>query len=150
MVPEQLIGELEVPLRHHLAQLPLQGIGIHLASPLVALGDDHIHRVGALADALVDPRQLLLQLLDREADRAKHAKPPSLADLHHHITAMGECEDGILDPKTLANLGAHSLRPPVNTLPMQRMRSLGDAQPNRRRRATETAGAQKPGKRIIQ
>src|SRR5262249_40593674 len=74
----------------------------------VLVRDDDVDAVGVVADVLVDPVQLDLQLLGREAHCAQHAETPGLADCDHDIAAVGEGEDRKLDAKLVANRGVHA------------------------------------------
>ena len=51
-----------------------------LAHALVLAGDDDVDAVGLVADVLVDPLELDLELLGGEADGAEHAEAAGLAD----------------------------------------------------------------------
>ena len=77
---EQVAGEVEVALGHHvlehLGELLGRHVGVHA---LVLVGDDDVDAVGVVADVLVDPVQLDLELLGREADGAEHAEAAGLA-----------------------------------------------------------------------
>ncbi len=63
LVGQDLLGELEMALGHHLAQLVGQVVGVHVAHALVLAGDHDVDAVGGVADVLVDPGQLDLELL---------------------------------------------------------------------------------------
>ena len=65
--------------RDHVAQRLLELLRVDLAHALVLAGDDDVDAVGLVADVLVDPVELDLELLGREADRAEHAEPAGLA-----------------------------------------------------------------------
>ena len=62
---------------------------------------------GLVADVLVDPLQLDLELLGREADGAEDAEAARLADRGDHVAAVAEREDRELDAERLADLRAH-------------------------------------------
>src|SRR5262249_31392397 len=108
VLAQQLVGELEVRLRDRREQHLLQLLGVALADALVLLRDDDVDAVLAIADALVDPGQLALELLRREADRAEHAEAAGPADRDHHVAAVGEGEDGDVDAQAGAQLGLHT------------------------------------------
>ncbi len=82
VVGQQLAGEVEVLLGDHVersisASSSADDVGVHA---LVLVGDDDVDAVGVVADVLVDPVQLDLELLGREADGAEHAEAAGLAD----------------------------------------------------------------------
>jgi hypothetical protein len=61
-----------------------------------------------VADVLVNPIELDLELLRREADGAEHAETTRLADSDHDIAAVGEGEDRELDAEFVAYRGVHA------------------------------------------
>ena len=61
-----------------------------------------------VADVLVDPVELDLELLGGEADGAEHAETAGLADRHHHVTAVREGEDRELDVEVVADGRMHT------------------------------------------
>ncbi len=65
VVGEELLGEVAVLLGHHVAQRLGQLLRVHLAHALVLAGDDDVDAVGLVADVLVDPLELDLELLGR-------------------------------------------------------------------------------------
>ncbi len=65
--------------------------------PSYLFGDDDVDAVGVVADVLVDPVELDLELLGREADRAEHAEAAGLAHGDDDVAAVGEGEDRELD-----------------------------------------------------
>src|SRR5690606_1443347 len=93
VLTEQAGGELAVLLRDHRAELLLELRRIDLAHSLVFAGDDDVDAVGVLADVLVEPAQLDLELLRREADGAEHAETSRLADRRDDVATMAEGED---------------------------------------------------------
>ena len=107
VVGEQLRGELAVLQRDHRAQVLLELARVHLAHALVLLRDHQIDAVGLVADVLVDPAALDLELLGREADRAEHAEAARLRDRGDHVAAVREGEDRELDAEALAEIGVH-------------------------------------------
>ena len=104
---EDLVGELHVLLRHHVAQHLPELLRVELVHPLVLAGDDDVDAVGLVADVLVDPLQLHLELLGREADGAEHAEAARLGDGGHDVAAVGEGEDRELDAELVAEGGVH-------------------------------------------
>lgn len=79
VVGEDLLPEVKVLLGHHLAQRLGQLLrGQVRVHALVLVGDDDVDAVGVVADVLVDPVELDLELLRREADGPEHAEPPAL------------------------------------------------------------------------
>jgi len=107
VVGEELRGEFAVLGGNRGLELLLELIRIELTHALVLLGDDGVDGVGLVADTLVDPSQLDLELLRRESHRAKHPHSPGLADGHHDVAAVGEREDRDIDPEKVTNLGSH-------------------------------------------
>ena len=79
--------------------------GVHA---LVLVGDHDVDAVGVVADVLVDPLQLDLELLGREADGAEHAEAAGLAHRDHDVTAVGEGEDRELDAEVVADGRVHA------------------------------------------
>ena len=75
---------------------------------LVLVGDHDVDAVGVVADVLVDPVQLDLELLGREADGAEHAEATGLADGDDDVTAVGEGEDRELDAETSRKSSFHT------------------------------------------
>jgi hypothetical protein len=107
VVREDLLDELAVLGRDHLAQLLLELLRVHLAHALVLPGDHEVDAVGLVADVLVDPLELDLELLGREADGAEHAEAARLRDGGHDVAAVGEGEDRELDAQAVAEIGVH-------------------------------------------
>jgi hypothetical protein len=108
VVGEDLRAELAMLERDHLLQLGLELRGIHLAHALVLAGDHDVDAVGLVADVLIDPLELDLELLRREADGAEHAEAPRLRDGGDHVAAVGEGEDRELDAEPVAERGLHA------------------------------------------
>jgi hypothetical protein len=110
VVDEQVAGEVDVTPRHHvlehLGQILRRHVGVHA---LVLVGDDDVDAVGVVTDVLVDPVQLDLELLGREADGAEHAETTGLGHRDDDVTAVGEREDRELDPQFVADGSAHQL-----------------------------------------
>ena len=101
--------EVEVLLRHHLAQRLGQLLGGQVrVHALVLVGDDDVDAVGVVADVLVDPLELDLELLGREADRAQHAETAGLAHRDDDVAAVGEREDRELDAEFVADGSVHA------------------------------------------
>ena len=110
---EQTSGETAVVVGHHRLQLGLELHRVHLAHALVLAGDDDVDAVGVLADVLVEPVELDLELLGREADGAEHAESAGVGHRRDDVAAMGEGEDRELDAEPVADLGVHGLSPCV-------------------------------------
>ena len=81
---------------------------LELLQELVGLGDvgtrvrgrhHDVHAVGLAVDVLVDPRELLLELLRREPQRAEHAEPAGARHRRRHLLVHGEGVDRMLDPE---------------------------------------------------
>ena len=108
VVGEQLAGEVEVALRdhvlEHLGELLGGHVGVHA---LVLVRDDDVDAVGVVADVLVDPVELDLELLGAEADGAEHAEAAGLAHRDDDVAAVGEGEDRELDAELVAEWRAH-------------------------------------------
>ena len=109
VVGEDLARERAVLLGDHLLEhlLELLRIGLAGALPLVLARDHEVDAVGVVADVLVDPAQLDLELLGREADRAEHAEAARLRHRDDHVAAVGEREDRELDVEPVAEVGVH-------------------------------------------
>ena len=79
VVDEQVAREVEMGLRNHvlehLGELFGRHVGVHA---LVLVGDDDVDAVGMVADVLVDPVQLDLELFGREANGAEHSEATGL------------------------------------------------------------------------
>ena len=88
-------------LAQHLRELVAGHVGVHA---LVLAGDDDVDAVGLVADVLVDPLQLDLELLGGEADGAEHAEAAGLGDGDDDVTAVGEGEDRELDAEVVAEV----------------------------------------------
>ena len=109
VVDEDLAGEVEVLLRHHVGQHLREFVGGQVrVHALVLVGDDDVDAVGVVADVLVDPVELDLELLGREADRAEHAEAAGLADGDDDVAAVREGEDRELDAELVAEGGVHA------------------------------------------
>jgi hypothetical protein len=110
MVGEDLLGELNVLLRHQSIELLLEHLGRQVGGvhALVLVRDDDVYAVGVVADVLVDPVQLDLELFGSEADRAEHSEAAGLAHGDNDITAVGEGEDRELDIELVADGGVHA------------------------------------------
>ncbi len=74
----------------------------------IVLGDHHIHTVGLVADVLVNPVQLLAQLLRIHKAGAQHTQATGLADFHHHVAAMGKGEYGHIYAQIFTDFGVHN------------------------------------------
>ena len=109
VVGEDLARELQMLLRHERIELLLEHLwrqigGIHA---LVLVRNDDVDAVGMVADVLVDPLQLDLELIRRVSDRAEHAEPACLAHGDDDVPAVGEREDRELDVELVADGGVH-------------------------------------------
>ena len=108
VVVEELAGEVEMRLRHHLLQHLREVLGGHVGVHALVLVRDHdVDAVRPVADVLVDPVELDLELLGAEAHRAQDAEAAGLAHRHHNVTAVGEREDRELDAELVADRGTH-------------------------------------------
>ena len=85
----------------------------HRESTLVGSGvagrNDQVDAVGAVAQLVLDPGQVGLQLGVAVGHRAQHAQTPGLGDGDHHVTAVGEGHDGELDIEHLGDRGLHGI-----------------------------------------
>ena len=108
-VGKHLVGELPMLLRDRREQHLLELDGIHLAHALVLAGDHDVDAVRLVAHVLVDPLELDLELLGREADGAQDAEPAAARDGGDDVAAMGERENGELDAELVAERGVHDL-----------------------------------------
>ena len=88
-----------------LQHLRRQVRGVHA---LVLVRDDDVHAIGVVADVLVDPVQLDLELFGSETDRAEHSEAACLADGDDDVTTVGEGEDRELDIELVADGGVHA------------------------------------------
>ena len=110
VVGEDLAGEVEVFLRHHVLQRLREFVGGQVGvHALVLVRDDDVDAVGVVADVLVDPVQLDLELFGGEADGAEHAEAAGLAHRDDDITAVREGEDRELDAEFVADGRMHAL-----------------------------------------
>ena len=109
MLGEDLLDEVAVALRDHRPQVLLELGRVELTHALVLAGDHDVDAVGLVADVLVDPRQLDLELLGGEAHGAEHAEAARLRDRGDDVAAMGEGEDRELDAELLGQFGLHGV-----------------------------------------
>ena len=72
---------------------------------------DEVDAVGPVADLVLDPGEVDLELLGRVGHRAEHAEPAGLRDGGDDVAAVGEGEDRELDVEQVGDGGAH--RSPV-------------------------------------
>src|SRR5690606_5209563 len=72
-----------------------------------ASSDLDVDAVGLVADVLVEPGELDLELLGAEADGAEHADPARLGHRGDDVAAVAEGEDRELDAQLVADRGAH-------------------------------------------
>ena len=108
MVGEDFLGEVQMLLGNHLAQHLGEFLAGHArVHALVLVGDDDVHPVWMVTDVGVDPVQFDLELFGGEPHRAQHTEAPGFADGDHDIAAVGEREDGELDPELVAKCGVH-------------------------------------------
>jgi hypothetical protein len=112
VLEQQVPSEVEVPLRNHLpqhvAQLVCGEICVHA---LVLIRDDDVDAVGVIADVLVDPVQLYLELLGTEADGTQDAEATRFGHGHHDVATVGEGEDREFDAELVTDWGAHGQFP---------------------------------------
>ena len=109
VVGEDLARKLQMLLRHERIELLLEHLwrqigGIHA---LVLVRNDDVDAIGMVADVLVDPLQLDLELIRRVSDRAQHAEPACLAHGDDDVPAVGERKDRELDVELVADGGVH-------------------------------------------
>jgi hypothetical protein len=123
VVAEQLRSEVAMRLRHELLQLGFERRRVEVAPlPLVLARDHDVDAVRLVADVLVDPLHLDLELLRRESHRAEHAEPARGGHRGRDVAAVREGEDRELDAEAFAEGGAHGdlrgrpLRTGVHTL----------------------------------
>ena len=109
VVGQDLEGELLVLGGDQAADLGLELVGVHLVHALVLGRDDDVDAVGPVADVLVDPGELHLELLGGEGDGPEDADAPGVGHGGHHVAAVGEGEDGELDAEPVADLGVHGV-----------------------------------------
>ena len=79
VVGQDLLGEGAVLVGDHRPQLGLELDRVDLAHALVLAGDDDVDAVGVVADVLVEPGQLHLELVGAEADRTEDAQAAGVA-----------------------------------------------------------------------
>jgi hypothetical protein len=115
-----------------------------------SLRDGGVDTVDMIADMLVDPVQLLLQLLGAESHSSQYADTTRLANCHHHITAVGEGENRGLDAQLFAEFSLHAVTPvvvvplpftgkPMNTI-VEDARQCGNDNNGRNDRQKRTPG----------
>lgn len=109
VVGEDLLGEVAVALGDMFDEFGLELFGGEAVDtfPLVFGGDHQVDAVGVVADVLVQPGQLDLELFGGESDGAEDAETAGVADRGRHVAAVGEGEDGELDPQPVADIGTH-------------------------------------------
>ena len=74
-------------------------------------GHDQIDAVRAVADLLLDPGEVDLQLRRRVGDRAEHTEPTGLRHRGDHVAAVAEGEDRELDVEHVGGGGLHGRLP---------------------------------------
>ena len=107
VIRQQLLDELPVGVGDQGLEVGLELVGVGGAHALVLAGDHDVDAVGLVADVLVDPVQLDLELLRGEADGAEHAEAAGLGDGDDDVTTVGEGEDRELDAELLGQVGLH-------------------------------------------
>ena len=98
---EHPLHERAVLLRDHRLELLDELLRIVDPGARVRGGHHDVDTVWLAVDVLVHPRQLLVQLLRREPQRAEHAEAAGARDLGRHLLVHGERVDGMLDPELL-------------------------------------------------
>jgi len=104
------LHEVSVLLGNEGLEVLLELVGVGGPHPLVLARDDDVHAVGAVADVLVDPVELGLELFGGETHRSQDAKTTGLAYRDHDVTTVGEGEDRKLDSELAGQIGLHSVR----------------------------------------
>ncbi len=107
VVGQDLLGEGAVLLGDHRPQLGLELDRVDLVHALVLAGDDDVDAVRVVTHVLVEPGQLHLELVRAEADGAQDAHATGVRHGGRHVAAVGEGEDGELDPEAFAELVVH-------------------------------------------
>jgi len=109
VIGEDLLSEIQMLLRHHLAQRLGQFFGRQMRVHALVLVRDHdVHAVRVVADVVIDPLELDLQLLGREADSPQHAETTGLAHRDDDIAAVREREDRELDAEFVTDGSVHA------------------------------------------
>ena len=104
MLGEQVGDETPVVVGDAIHELGLCQV---LALALELGGHDDVHAVGLAVDMLVDPAQLLLELLRRECHTAENPESTRIAHRGDHIAAMAEGEQREVDTVLVTNLRFH-------------------------------------------
>jgi len=102
---EQLFQKPCVLFGDQLLEIQLPEVALRLAH--VGGGNHDIDTVGLPVDVLVDPLQLALEFFGGENDRAEHAHAPRTAHGCHHVAAVAESEDRILESEGFTDRGTH-------------------------------------------
>ena len=102
---EQLFQESPVFLGDQLLEIQLLETALLLAD--VGGGNHDVDAVGVSVDVLIDPLECALEFLGCEDQRAEHAHASCTAHGGHHVAAMAEGEDRILDSERFTNRGTH-------------------------------------------
>ena len=110
VVGQDLLGEIEVLLRHHRLQHLRQLVGGQTRVHALVLVRDHdVDAIRVVADVLIDPVEFDLELFRREADGAQHAETAGLAHRDDDVAAVREGEDRELDAEFVAEDRVHYL-----------------------------------------
>jgi hypothetical protein len=104
---EDLVREHPMLLGDGREQHLLELHRIDLALPLVFARNDDVDAVRPIAHVLVDPVELDLELIGREADRAEDTEAPGPTNRSDDVAAVGERKNRQLDPEPLAELRMH-------------------------------------------
>ncbi|MCY3730450.1 MAG: hypothetical protein OXF98_03845, partial [Rhodospirillaceae bacterium] len=102
VVAQQAFRELPVPRRHLLPEAPFQRPGFGLLHAFIALGNDHVDAVGIVADPRIDPVEFRRQGFGAHPAGAQHAHAAVVAHRGDDVAAMGEGEDPVVKPESLA------------------------------------------------
>ena len=108
VVGEDLLGEVEVLLGHHVLEHLGERFGVKVGiHALVLVGDHDVDAVGVVADALIDPVQFDLQLFGGVSHGAQNSVPAGFADGYDDVATMSEGENRELDTEFVAKGGVH-------------------------------------------
>ena len=104
VIGQQLGDEVPVVRRNTIGQLRL---GQVLALAFELGRHDDVHAVGLAVDVLIDPAQLLFELIRRECHPAEHTEPARIGDRGDHVTTVAEGEQWKVDAVLLTDLRFH-------------------------------------------